>query len=68
MNALVTLLDPPFSDLTYSVPSGLPETLLKPGQRVAVPLGRNPVRAALLRKLTTDTPEGIKLRDLIWPL
>ena len=68
MNALVTLLDPPFSDLTYSVPSGLPETLLKPGQRVAVPLGRSPVRAALLRKLTTDTPEGIKLRDLIWPL
>lgn len=68
VNALVTLLDPPFSDLTYSVPSGLPETLLKPGQRVAVPLGRSPVRAALLRKLTTDTPEGIKLRDLIWPL
>ena len=26
------------------------------------------MRAALLRKLTTDTPEGIKLRDLIWPL
>lgn len=68
MNALVTLLDPPFSDLTYSVPAGMPESILKPGMRVAVPLGRGPLRAALLRRLTEDAPEGVKLRDLAWPL
>ncbi len=68
MNALVTLFDPPYADLTYSLPAAFPASFWKTGLRVAVPLGRGPLRAGLLRALDVPAPEGVRLRDIAFPL
>lgn len=68
MNAVVILLVPPFLELTYSLPPEFPESFWKPGLRVAVPLGRGPLRAGVLRTLTPEAPPGVTLRPLCWPL
>ncbi len=68
MYAQVLLLDPPWLDLSYALPGTFPESFWRPGLRVAVPLGRGPLRPALLRLLTPEAPEGLRLRELFWPL
>ena len=68
MNALVTLLEPPYADLTYSLPKAFPENFWKEGLRVAVPLGRGPLRPGLVRSLNVEAPQGVRLRDIAFPL
>ncbi|MDR2076284.1 MAG: primosomal protein N' [Desulfovibrio sp.] len=78
--ALVGLLSPPFSSLTYRMPSCFPEGIWVAGQRVAVPLGRS-VRLGVILGFAgpagefADCParEGEEaerpvLKDLLWPL
>ncbi len=67
--ARVALLSPPFSELTYALPDCLAGGALRPGQRVAVPLG-SAVRAGVLLAFseTSDLPPGVTARELIWPL
>lgn len=69
--ARVALLSPPYSTLTYTVPSWFPGVLLKIGVRVAVPLGKKGLRSAVI--LEIDPPPdpalaGLELRPLWWPL
>ena len=68
MNALVTLLVPPFLDLTYALPAAFPASFWQEGLRVAVPLGRGPLRAGIVRAVDVAAPEGVQLRTLVWPL
>ena len=68
MNALVTLLEPPYADLTYSLPKAFPENFWKEGLRVAVPLGRGPLRPGIVRALDVEAPQGVRLRDIAFPL
>ncbi|MDO4839726.1 MAG: primosomal protein N' [Desulfovibrionaceae bacterium] len=68
MNALITLLVPPFQNLTYGLPDFFPETFWKEGMRVAVPLGRGPLRPGIICKLGTEAPAGVRLKNVTWPL
>ena len=68
MNALVTLLAPPFLDLTYALPKSFPASFWQEGLRVAVPLGRGPLRPGIVRSVDVPAPEGVQLRTLVWPL
>lgn len=61
----VTLVSPPYQVLTYERPSHFPN--LKPGQRVIVPLG-NSHRMGVVVGPVEDSPEGVTLKQLIWPL
>ena len=65
----VALLSPPFGTLTYVQPAHWPDALLRPGLRVAVPLGTG-LRAAVLLEATAhaDLPAGVALKPLGWPL
>lgn len=66
----VALLSPPYSTLTYTAPDWLPASCWKPGLRVAVPLGNGAVRAGVLLAMetTTDMPEGVTVRPMVWPM
>ncbi|MBQ4132508.1 MAG: hypothetical protein IJD04_02080, partial [Desulfovibrionaceae bacterium] len=66
----VALLSPPFSELTYSLPPGLSEELLQPGQRLAVPLGKSAIRTAVLLDFlhSPELPPGTGIKAVIWPL
>lgn len=68
MNAVVTLLVPPFADYTYSLPDEFPTNFWKVGLRVAVPLGHGPLRAGIIRNLTDKIPDKLRLREVCWPL
>ncbi len=68
MNALVTLLVPPFQDLTYRLPDCFPDSFWQPGLRVAVPLGGGPARPGVIRELDVPAPEGVRLKNVLWPL
>ncbi len=68
MNALVTLLVPPFQDLTYALPDFFPEDFWRPGLRVAVPLGGGPARPGVIRATGVDAPDGVRLKFVLWPL
>jgi primosomal protein N' (replication factor Y) len=61
----VCLTSPPYSFYTYIEPEFFP--VLLPGQRVLVPLGKS-IRVAFLVEKTTEAPQNIQLRKLIWPL
>ena len=68
MNAIVTLLVPPCQDLTYSLPAYFPDSFWQEGMRVAVPLGNGPLRPGIIRRLDVEKPEGIRLKNVAWPL
>ena len=68
MNALITLLVPPFQNLTYGLPDFFPETFWKEGLRVAVPLGRGPLRPGIIYRLGVEAPSGVRLKNVSWPL
>ncbi|GAB6036016.1 primosomal protein N' [Fundidesulfovibrio butyratiphilus] len=68
MNAVkAVLLSPPFGVLTYSVPALFSGWDLPPGLRVAVPVGGS-LRAAVLAGRDERPPEGVSLKDILWPL
>ncbi len=68
MNALITLLVPPFQNLTYGLPGCFPDAFWKEGMRVAVPLGRGPLRAGIIYRLDVEAPAGVRLKNVSWPL
>ena len=61
----VTLVSPPYSELTYGLPAHFPA--LVPGQRVVVPLGRS-YRMGVIVAPTVDPPKGVDIKPMIWPL
>ncbi len=63
----VALLSPPFSILTYTVPPRFQGWELPRGLRVAVPMG-NSLRAGVILGVEDTPPEGIALKDILWPL
>ena len=67
----VTLLSPPYSDLTYSLPEYLAAGCFHVGQRVVVPLGKG-LRAGILRAFASreDSPEteAFTIKSVLWPL
>lgn len=63
----VALLSPPFSILTYAVPSRFQGWDLPRGLRVAVPMG-NSLRAGVVVGPEDSPPLGIELKDILWPL
>ncbi|MDR1243255.1 MAG: primosomal protein N' [Deltaproteobacteria bacterium] len=70
--AEAALLSPPFSVLSYKIPSGFPEDFWKAGLRLAVPLGRGLRLAVLLRvagaaRSLPDKPAFV-LKEIVWPL
>lgn len=70
MHLLLALLSPPYSSLHYASPEYLPEESRSPGLRVAVPLGKGALRAAVVleRAAETDIPAGVEIRNICWPL
>ncbi len=59
------LTSPPYAALTYARPTWFPEPW--PGQRVLAPVGRG-VRAAVIEGPEQAAPEGVALKELLWPL
>ncbi len=59
------LTSPPYASLTYRLPAHFPPPW--PGQRVLVPMGRG-LRAAVLEGPAQAAPQGVELKDLLWPL
>lgn len=73
MNAycIVALLSPPYSLLTYTLPSWLPCMLWRPGVRVAVLLGKEMLRIGIVVALDhqkPDLPHNAVLRPILWAL
>lgn len=71
MFAQITLLSPPFATLDYRVPDWFPANFVKPGLRVAVPLGKSgQMRSAYVESISQEAKDGIENRakDIIWPL
>ncbi|OMQ05933.1 primosomal protein N' [Lawsonia intracellularis] len=67
----ITLLSPPYSLLTYTLPPWLPYTLWKPGLRVAILLGKEMLRTGIILSLTDQKPElphNVVLRPILWSL
>lgn len=67
MFALVALLSPPYSHLSYALPAFFPRDFWRPGLRVAVPLVRG-LRAGVLLQMADSAPEGIQCKEVAWPL
>ena len=61
----VTLVSPPYQAWTYERPSYFPD--LAPGQRVIMPFG-NSHRAGVVVGPADKVPEGVEVKQLIWPL
>jgi primosomal protein N' (replication factor Y) len=70
MYATVALLSPPYASLSYSLPPEFPVDFWRPGLRVAAPLGRGTLRAAVLLETSAqvDLPPGVACKSLFWPL
>lgn len=66
----VVLLSPPFSVLTYALPSYLPHAAWRPGMRAAAPLGKScrAVVVVALRREGEGDPSPPGLKELLWPL
>ena len=67
----VALLGAPFAVYTYAEPPHLPPGTWAAGLRVLVPVGASTRLGALVRRQDTppaDVPEGVRLRDLLWPV
>ena len=66
----VALPRPPYSTLTYQIPVWMPNKMLKPGIRVAVPLGGAGLRAGVVLDFENESgiPEGVEIKELLWPL
>lgn len=65
---LTALLSPPFSTLSYLPPCGFSHEFLRPGLRLAVPLGRSLRCAVLLELRREDADAGYTLKEAAWPL
>ena len=61
----VTLVSPPYATWTYGLPSHFPP--LSPGLRVIIPFGKSH-RAGVVVGPAGEAPEGVEIKDMIWPL
>ncbi len=61
------LLSAPFASLTYAVPDFFAHHPFPRGLRVLVPLGKT-LRAAVIESHAGAVPQGVRIRDLVWPL
>lgn len=73
MFAKVTLLNPPFSELTYTLPDYFPAAFWKKGLRVLVPMGgkkKSSPRPGFISSLESESrlPEDIKYKNIFFPL
>jgi primosomal protein N' (replication factor Y) len=67
MYATISLLAPPYADLSYALPPEFPAAFWQPGLRVAVPLGAGAPRAGIVT--ASATPSGdIVCKPVAWPL
>jgi len=64
--ANLALLSPPFAILTYRLPD-CPRVDWVPGLRAVVPVGRS-LRAAVVVELDVRPPDGMQIKDALWPL
>ena len=64
--ANLALLSPPFATLTYRLPDS-PRIDWTPGLRAVVPVGRS-LRAAVVVNLNALPPDGVAIKDAVWPL
>lgn len=62
----IAVPSPPYEALTYTVPAWMDPAALRPGLRVLVPLGKS-VRMGVLLSRVDAGPEGVELKDLLWP-
>ncbi|MEW5773472.1 MAG: primosomal protein N' [Thermodesulfobacteriota bacterium] len=62
----VAIPSPPYEALTYTAPSWMDPAALRPGLRVLAPLGRS-LRIGVLLGRVDAGPEGVELKDLLWP-
>lgn len=63
----IAVPSPPYEALTYSVPAWMDPAALRPGLRVLVPLGKS-VRMGVLLARVDAGPEGVELKDILWPV
>ena len=63
----VALLSPPFAVYTYGLPPYFSGWDFPRGLRVAVPVGAT-LRAGVVLGLTQERPDGVAIRDILWPL
>lgn len=73
MFATITLLSPPYTDLTYILPDIFPDAFWKEGLRVAVPLGggsKLATRSGYINSLaeSSSLPSQVKCKEVFWPL
>ena len=71
MYANVVLLDPPYSSLTYIIPSYFPISFWEIGLRVCVPLGKqNRLQPAIISSICENTQikKNITYKSIIWPI
>ena len=64
----VALLSPPYATLTYAASPDFPPDFWRQGLRVAVPLGKGALRAGVILGAADSAPEGVRLREICWPL
>jgi primosomal protein N' (replication factor Y) len=62
----VAIPSPPYEALTYGVPAWMGASALRPGLRVLIPLGRS-LRIGVLLGPVAVAPEGVELKDILWP-
>jgi primosomal protein N' (replication factor Y) len=63
----IAVPSPPYEALTYTAPPWMDPAALRPGLRVLVPLGRS-LRIGVLLARVDAGPEGVTLKDLLWPV
>ncbi len=67
----VALLTPPYSTLTYVLPSYLSMEVWEIGMRVAIPLGNGTFRVGIILEISDNSPnmpENVVLRPVVWPM
>lgn len=65
----LALLTPPYTSLTYEIPSYFPKELWQVGMRVAVPLGNGACRLGIITKVDVDfdkEEQNFNTRPLLW--
>lgn len=66
----IALLSPPYTTLTYRMPTYLQNVILEIGMRVAVPLGNSTFRVGIILSIDAYAPKnlplGIELRSFVW--
>ncbi len=70
MYCKIALLSPPYTELTYALPSYISAKYLKKGMRVAIPLGNGALRVGIVVELLKEhgLNKGVQIKNLTWVL